>query len=200
MRRGRTLREGKRKQGKDHTHIECAGRAQWKGGTPLYGSVCSHRMACPSERKGTPKARRKGRTGRPPSSVRSQRTAGRNGGEPRTPQTPKGDPPSSVRSQRTTCRDREERGRADSIPKERGANPRAGAQALRARPDKGDGGKHPRPENAPPPTARQSEGEGAQDKSMGGPGPGEEVGSPSPLEGRGAPEEQAWAIVARIMN
>ena len=89
-------------------------------------------------------------------------------GEPRLPQTPRGDPPSSVCSQRTACRDGEERGGEDSSPKERGgAPPREGAHALCAWPDTGDGGKHPRPENPPPPQRKTKQRGGGRIRKQG---------------------------------
>ena len=55
-----------------------------EGGTPPNSSVRSKLMACPRGRRGTPRARRKKRTkrGHPPSSVCSQCTAWREGGDP----------------------------------------------------------------------------------------------------------------------
>ena len=50
--------------------------------------------------------------------------------------------------------------------------------------------------NPPPSNARRSEGEGVGGESRGG--TRDKVGPPSPLGGRGTPEEQAWAIVPQI--
>ena len=112
---------------------------------------------------------------------------------------PEGTPPSSVRPQRTACRDGEESGGQDPALREGGPPPNQ-ARTPFVRGLIQEMGGHPQDLSRPPPNARRSEGAGVGGMSRELPRPGEEVGAPSPLGGRGAPEEQARAIVARIIS
>ena len=81
----------------------------------------------------------------------------------------------------------------------RRGTPQSEAHAILARPDTGDGGDTPRLVQPPPPTARRiGEEEGARGEVQKGAVVG--GGAPPPLGGRGELEEQAQAIVDRIVN
>ena len=61
-----------------------------------------------------------------------------------------------------------------------------------------DMGGNPQDLSSPPTTMRRSEGEGIRGEAHGGTRVGEDA--PTPLGGRGTPEEQARAIVDQIIN
>ena len=168
-----------------------------EGGIHPYGSVRSQLTACPSGRRGSP-PRQEDEEGASPKQRALPVHSMQGLGVPKVPPDSPRRPPDqrAPLAHRVQGRGREE-GAGPQPDGERGGNPRAGPHNLRARTATGDGGKPPRPAK-PPPNARRSEWEGVEEEGQGE--TGGRVGTPSPVGGKGAPKEQARAIVARIIH